>query len=149
MKSRAKPINSFKCVFPAKSVNESFALTVVSSFVSQLDPRLGELSDLKTAVSEAVTNCIVHAYRDRTGELPVMLSAEYYSGGRVVVVIKDKGCGIEDVEKAMEPLFTTDAESERSGMGFTVMESFCDRVKVTSKPGKGTSVRLEKRISLT
>ena len=149
MKSRAKPINSFKCVFPAKSVNESFARTVVSSFVSQLDPRLGELSDLKTAVSEAVTNCIVHAYRDRTGELPVMLSAEYYSGGRVVVVIKDKGCGIEDVEKAMEPLFTTDAESERSGMGFTVMESFCDRVKVTSKPGKGTSVRREKRISLT
>ena len=149
MKSRAKPINSFKCVFPAKSVNESFARTVVSSFVSQLDPRLGELSDIKTAVSEAVTNCIVHAYRDRTGELPVMLSAEYYSGGRVVVVIKDKGCGIEDVEKAMEPLFTTDAESERSGMGFTVMESFCDRVKVTSKPGKGTSVRLEKRISLT
>ena len=149
MKSRAKPINSFKCVFPAKSVNESLARTVVSSFVSQLDPRLGELSDLKTAVSEAVTTCIVLAYRDRTGELPVMLSAEYYSGGRVVVVIKDKGCGIEDVEKAMEPLFTTDAESERSGMGFTVMESFCDRVKVTSKPGKGTSVRLEKRISLT
>ena len=73
MKSRAKPINSFKCVFPAKSVNESFARTVVSSFVSQLDPRLGELSDLKTAVSEAVTNCIVHAYRDRTGVLPVML----------------------------------------------------------------------------
>ena len=146
MKSRAKPINSFKCVFPAKSVNESFARTVVSSFVSQLDPRLGELSDLKTAVSEAVTNCIVHAYRDRTGELPVMLSAEYYSGGRVVVVIKDKGCGIEDVEKAMEPLFTTAPEEERAGLGFAVMESLMDKVKVSSKLGKGTTVTLEKKI---
>ena len=125
MGERVKPVNKFQCVFPAKSVNESFARTVVSSFVSQLDPRMEALAALITAVSE------------------------YYSGGRVVITIKDRGCGIEDVEQAMQPLFTTDAESERSGMGFTVMESFCDRVRVRSKPGKGTTVRLEKRILLT
>ena len=149
MGERVKPVNKFQCVFPAKSVNESFARTVVSSFVSQLDPGMDELADLKTAVSEAVTNCIVHAYRARTSDALITLSGEYYSGGRVVITIKDRGCGIEDVEQAMQPLFTTDAESERSGMGFTVMESFCDRVRVRSKPGKGTTVRLEKRILLT
>ena len=143
MGERVKPVNKFQCVFPAKSVNESFARTVVSSFVSQLDPRMDELADLKTAVSEAVTNCA------RTSDALITLSGEYYSGGRVVITIKDRGCGIEDVEQAMQPLFTTDAESERSGMGFTVMESFCDRVRVRSKPGKGTTVRLEKRILLT
>ena len=142
MGERVKPVNKFQCVFPAKSVNESFARTVVSSFVSQLDPRMDELADLKTAVSEAVTNCIVHAYRARTSDALITLSGEYYSGGRVVITI-------EEVEQAMQPLFTTDAESERSGMGFTVMESFCDRVRVRSKPGKGTTVRLEKRILLT
>ena len=94
MGERVKPVNRFQCVFPAKSVNESFARTVVSSFVSQLDPRMDELSDLKTAVSEAVTNCIVHAYRARTSDALITLSGEYYSGGRVVITVKDRGCGI-------------------------------------------------------
>ena len=143
MKSRAKPINSFKCVFPAKSVNESFARTVVSSFVSQLDPRLGELSDLKTAVREAVTNCIVHAYPNVIG--PVTLTAALQEGGVLRIVVADKGCGIDDVPRAMQPMFTTGGP-ERAGLGFAVMESFMDRVKVRSVPGKGTRVTLEKRL---
>ena len=141
--------DTMKLEIPARSENEPFARDVVAAFSLRLNPTLDELSDVKTAVSEAVTNCIVHAYRARTSDALITLSGEYYSGGRVVITIKDRGCGIEDVEQAMQPLFTTDAESERSGMGFTVMESFCDRVRVRSKPGKGTTVRLEKRILLT
>lgn len=144
-----KAENYIKFEFPSRSVNEGFARAAAAAFAAQLDPTMDELGDIKTAVSEAVTNCIVHAYRARTSDALITLSGEYYSGGRVVITIKDRGCGIEDVEQAMQPLFTTDAESERSGMGFTVMESFCDRVRVRSKPGKGTTVRLEKRILLT
>ena len=141
--------NYIKIEFPSRSVNEGFARAAAAAFAAQLDPTLEELGDIRTAVSEAVTNCIVHAYRARTSDALITLSGEYYSGGRVVITVKDRGCGIEDIDRAMQPLFTTDAESERSGMGFTVMESFCDRVRVRSRPGKGTTVRLEKRILLT
>lgn len=144
-----KPKNTMKVSFPSRGANEGLARMLVAAFITEADPTVEELCDIKTAVSEAVTNCIVHAYRARTSDALITLSGEYYSGGRVVITIKDRGCGIEDVEQAMQPLFTTDAESERSGMGFTVMESFCDRVRVRSKPGKGTTVRLEKRILLT
>lgn len=132
-----------KLVFPARSVNEGFARAAVSAFVSSLDPTVEELVDLRTAVSEAVTNCIVHAYRDRDGDVCVTCRA--YPERRVTVTVKDRGCGIEDVHKAMEPLFTSMPGGERSGLGFTVMENFCDRVKVRSVPGKGTCVTLEKR----
>lgn len=144
-----KASNSMRLCFDSRSANESFARTAVAAFLCGLDPTVEELTDVKTAVSEAVTNCIVHAYRARTSDALITLSGEYYSGGRVVITVKDRGCGIEDIDRAMQPLFTTDAESERSGMGFTVMESFCDRVRVRSRPGKGTTVRLEKRILLT
>ena len=144
MGERVKPVNRFQCVFPAKSVNESFARTVVSSFVSQLDPRMDELSDLKTAVSEAVTNAIVHAYPDTLGKIVVRV--RLLDGGVLEIAVYDWGRGIADVEKAREPLFTTGGE-ERSGMGFTIMESFMDTLKVRSRPGKGTVVTMRKRIA--
>lgn len=140
-----KPVNQMKLTFPAKSVNEGFARAAVSAFVAVLDPTVEELVDLRTAVSEAVTNCIVHAYRDTAGD--IRLSCKLFEGGRVTVTVKDAGCGIDDVSKAREPLFTSQPGSERSGLGFTVMESFCDRVRVRSTPGKGTTVTLEKRMS--
>ncbi|MBO4452348.1 MAG: anti-sigma F factor [Clostridia bacterium] len=137
-----------KLEFPAKSVNESFARSAVANFAAQCDPTVGIIADVKTAVSEAVTNAIVHAYagypdRDRR---PVYIYCRITGSGKLVIKIRDKGKGIEDVKTAMEPLFTTDTDGERSGMGFTVMQSFCDRVKVTSRVGKGTSVTLEKRL---
>lgn len=144
-----KAENSTRIQFDSLSSNEAYARGVTAAFLARYDPTVPQLADLKTAVSEAVTNCIVHAYRARTSDALITLSGEYYSGGRVVITVKDRGCGIEDIDRAMQPLFTTDAESERSGMGFTVMESFCDRVRVRSRPGKGTTVRLEKRILLT
>lgn len=144
-----KAENSAKIQFDSLSANEAFARGAAAAFLARYDPTVPQLADIKTAVSEAVTNCIVHAYRARTSDALITLSGEYYSGGRVVITVKDRGCGIEDIDRAMQPLFTTDAESERSGMGFTVMESFCDRVRVRSRPGKGTTVRLEKRILLT
>ena len=147
---KKRPQNSFKCVFPARSVNESFARMAASAFVAQLDPRVNELADLKTAVSEAVTNVIVHAYSGT--EIPpqerlVYMSGEIRAGRTAVITIKDRGKGIENIEKAREPLFTTSQAEERSGMGFTVMETFTDRIKVLSKPGKGTTVRLYKTFS--
>ena len=144
MANKAKPTNEMKLVFPALSVNESFARTAVSSFIGLMDPRMDELIDIKTAVSEAVTNCIVHAYRDCAGDIEI--SAKIYSDRTVYIKIKDRGCGIEDIGQAMEPLFTTHPEEERSGLGFSVMESFCDDVKVTSKPGSGTTVTLRKKL---
>ena len=140
-----KPTNEMKLLFPAKSVNEGFARTAVSGFAALCDPTVEELVDLRTAVSEAVTNCIVHAYRDRTGL--IRLSCRLYADGRIVVAVKDTGCGIADVEKARQPLFTTQPNAERSGLGFTVMESFCDKVTVRSRPNKGTLVTLTKRLS--
>ncbi|HIT18954.1 MAG TPA: anti-sigma F factor [Candidatus Fimivivens faecavium] len=139
------PINSMKLDFESRSVNEGFARSAVSAFIAQLDPTVDQLADIKTSVSEAVTNCIVHGYRDRIGR--VYISAALYEDGRIVIKIKDKGCGIENVEQAMEPLFTTGNSDERSGLGFSVMQSLMDKVKVRSKPGGPTVVTLERRIS--
>ena len=140
-----KSINSFNLKFPSRSANESFARVAVSSFVSQLDPTLEELSDIKTAVSEAVTNSIVHAYKNEIGY--VYISAEIYENRSVKIRIRDTGCGIEDVTAALQPLFTT-VGGERSGLGFSLMQSFMDYLKVTSKPGKGTVVVMKKTLSL-
>lgn len=140
-----KSINSFNLKFPSRSANESFARVAVASFVSQLDPTLEELSDIKTAVSEAVTNSIVHAYKNEIGY--VYISAEIYENRSVKIRIRDTGCGIEDVSAALQPLFTT-VGGERSGLGFSVMQSFMDYLKVTSKPGKGTIVVMKKTLSL-
>lgn len=137
-------INEMKLRLPSFSVNESMARAAVAAFCSQLDPSATDLADIKCAVSEAVTNCIVHGYRDTIGI--IYITVRLCENDLVRIEIKDKGCGIEDVCQAMQPLFTTDAESERSGMGFTVMESFCDKVKVYSKKGKGTTVTLYKRL---
>jgi len=136
--------NEFKMTLDAKSVNESFCRMVVSAFAAQLDPTIEELNDLKTAVSEAVTNAVVHGYQHQCGKL--VLEGQILDKGIVRIKIRDKGVGIDDVAKAMQPLFTTGGE-ERSGLGFTVMQSFCDRVKVTSSKGKGTTVLLTKRIA--
>ena len=140
-----KPINEMKVTFPSRSANEGFARAVVASFLSQLDPAVDELSDLRTAVSEAVTNCIVHAYPDSIGDITVQM--RLFENGRTVVKVRDRGCGIEDVEQAMEPLFTTGGD-DRSGLGFSVMDSFTDRLKVRSRKGKGTVVTMEKYIVL-
>lgn len=144
-KKTAKATETFKISFAAKSVNESFARSVVAAFAARLDPTVSELADLKTAVSEAVTNCIVHAYKDCRGKAEIRLKGSIYADGRVVIEVKDKGCGIADIKTAMQPLFTTDPAGERSGMGFTVMSAFCDGVKVRSRPEKGTAVILTKR----
>ena len=137
-------INEMKLVLPSYSVNEGMARASVAAFCSQLDPTGSELADIKCAVSEAVTNCIVHAYREQIGTIYITVSL--FEDNTVRIRIKDKGCGIPDVKCAREPLFTTDREGERSGMGFTVMESFTDRLQVTSRVGKGTSVVMYKRL---
>lgn len=138
-----KCINEVKLTFPAKSTNEAFARGAVAAFLMQLDPTIGELSDIKTSVSEAVTNCIVHGYKQQGGT--IYITVRIYENNIVSIKIRDKGCGIEDIEKAMEPLFTT-AGDERAGLGFAVMQSFMDSIKVSSKVGKGTTVTLKKRI---
>ena len=136
-------INEMKLSFQAKSINESFARSVVAAFVMSLDPTVAELNDIKTAVSEAVTNAIVHAYGDSGGM--VYIQGQITLGGRVIIKVRDKGCGIKDVKQAMEPLFTT-GDEDRAGLGFAVMQSFTDKVSVRSKEGKGTTVTLEKAI---
>ena len=138
-----KALNTVKITFPSRSVNAGFARSALSAFAAQADPTLDELADVKTAVSEAVTNCIVHAYANTIG--PITLTAALYEDGTLRVAVADKGCGIPDVSKAMEPLFTTGG-AERAGLGFAVMESFMDSVKVRSAPGKGTRVTLSKRL---
>lgn len=138
-----KAINEMKITLQSRSVNEGFARVAVASFLSQLDPTIDEMNDIKTAVSEAVTNCIVHAYKDAIGK--IYISVSIYEDKTVSIRIRDNGCGIDDVEKAREPLFTT-AGGERAGLGFAVMESFMDRVRVSSKKDKYTSVTLRKRI---
>ena len=137
-------INKFNMNLLSRSANESFARTAIAAFAAQLDPTLEEISDIKTAVSEAVTNCIVHAYKDTLGK--IYISCEIYEGGILVIRIKDNGCGIDNVERAMEPLFTT-VGGERAGLGFAVMQSFMDGIKVRSAVGKGTTVVLKKKIS--
>ena len=139
-----KAVNEIKLLFQGRSANESFARVSVAAFLMPLDPPVEELTDLKTAVSEAVTNCIVHAYPDVIG--PVSITARLYPDRRVVVVIRDKGVGIPDIQAAMTPLFTTAPEQERAGLGFAVMQSFMDKVKVRSVKGKGTTVTMEKRL---
>ena len=135
-------INKMQMKLPALSANEGMARAAVAAFCAQLDPAAVEIADIKCAVSEAVTNCIVHAYKNQEGTIYINVSL---LEGRVAKIeIKDRGCGIEDVAEARQPLFTTDAASERSGMGFTVMESFTDRLRVTSRQGKGTSVVMYK-----
>lgn len=138
-----KTVNELKMVFDSKSVNESFSRVTVCAFVACLDPTVEEITDIKTAVSEAVTNCIVHGYKESLGKIYITVSI--CENGLVKIKIRDKGCGIEDIRQAMTPLFTT-AGGERAGLGFAVMESFTDKVSVRSKPGKGTTVTLYKRI---
>ncbi|MBQ9518201.1 MAG: anti-sigma F factor [Eubacterium sp.] len=136
-------INEFKLTVSSKSVNEGFCRTVVSAFASQLDPTIEELSDLKTAVSEAVTNSIVHGYMEREGK--IYITAQITENSTIKIKIRDMGVGIENVPSAMQPLYTT-LGGDRAGLGFTVMQSFCDRVGVTSHVGRGTTVTLTKRI---
>ena len=140
-----KPKNTMKVSFPSRGANEGLARMLVAAFITEADPTVEELCDIKTAVSEAVTNCIVHAYPDRIGTVTMTIAV--YPGREVHITVTDKGIGIPNVEQAMQPLFTTGNPEERSGLGFAVMQSFMDRVKVTSKPGKGTKVLLVKRLS--
>lgn len=137
-----KTVNEISVNFPSKSCNEALARSIVASFVMNLDPTVNELSDIKTAVSEAVTNCIVHGYKRADGT--IYIKGRITDKNKVIIKIRDRGCGIEDVEKAMEPLFTTAPEEERAGLGFAVMQSFCDKVRVKSEPEEGTTVTLEK-----
>jgi stage II sporulation protein AB (anti-sigma F factor) len=136
-------INGFKLSFPAVSANEGFARSVCAAFISLADPTVEEINDIKTAVSEAVTNCIVHAYPDTAGT--VYISGSIYSDGQARITVRDRGKGIEDIKKAREPLFTT-GDGDRAGLGFSVMETFSDKVLVRSVFGKGTSVTLVKYI---
>ena len=140
-------LNRIQIKIPALSVNESMARAAVAAFVSQLDPGVTEIADIKCAVSEAVTNAIVHGYRDTPETGSITITVSILSGRAVKIEIKDKGCGIPDVGQARQPLYTTDAAGERSGMGFTVMESFTDALKVTSKVGQGTTVTMWKKLS--
>ncbi len=140
-------LNKIQIKLPALSVNEGMARAAVAAFVSQLDPGVTEIADIKCAVSEAVTNAIVHGYRDTPATGSISITVSILSGRAVKIEIKDKGCGIPDVGQARQPLYTTDAAGERSGMGFTVMESFTDALKVTSKVGKGTTVTMWKKLS--
>ena len=140
-----KPKNTMKVSFPSRGANEGLARMLVAAFITEADPTVEELCDIKTAVSEAVTNCIVHAYPDRIGE--IYIAASLSESNLVTIKVRDHGCGIADVQKAMEPLFTTDPDNERSGMGFAIMESFMDNLSVKSQPGRGTKVVMTKRLS--
>lgn len=137
--------NSFKMELLSKSNNESFVRVAVAAFAAQSDPTIEEINDIKTAVSEAVTNCIVHGYKNTLGK--IYITVELLEQRELRIKIRDKGCGIPNVQQAMEPLFTTGGE-ERSGLGFSVMQSFMDKVSVRSKPGKGTAVTLQKRLAV-
>ncbi len=142
---RKELLNETKIQFLSLSVNEGFARSAAAAFASQADPTVQEISEIKTAVSEAVTNAIVHGYRNTVGA--VELTLRRYSGEILYISVKDKGSGIADIDQAMTPLFTTAAEEERSGLGFSVMESFMDRLRVKSSVGKGTTVTMEKKLS--
>ena len=134
-------LNEVTLRFPSRSANEGFARSAAAAFLAQLDPTVEQVYDIKTAVSEAVTNAIVHGYRDKLGT--ITMTVRIYAPATAEIIISDKGCGIEDVQKAREPLFTTGG-ADRSGMGFTIMESFMDGLTIRSKPGKGTTVTLRK-----
>ena len=137
-------VNKFSMNLLSRSANEGFARSTVAAFASQLDPTIEEINDIKTAVSEAITNSIVHAYRDSIGK--IYITGEISSDNIIRIKIRDNGCGIENVQKAMEPLFTT-VGGERAGLGFAVMQSFMDSIRVRSVVGKGTTVVLTKKIS--
>lgn len=139
-----KIINEAKLTFMSRSANESFARVAASGFFMQLDPTVEELTDIKTAVSEAVTNAIVHGYREKNGKVQITL--HILEGNTVYVKVRDTGCGIPDIRQAMEPLYTTAPEEERAGLGFAVMQTFMDRVKVHSTVGKGTAVTMTKTL---
>lgn len=141
-----KSVNEMKIAFKALSENEGFARTAVCAFAALLDPNIEEISDIRTAVSEAVTNSIVHGYRDSEGT--VEITAKILTGNELYIKIKDRGCGIPDIKQAMEPLFTTAACEERAGLGFAVMESFMDSLKVTSAVGRGTVIIMRKKIGI-
>lgn len=138
-------INQMSVKFPSRSSNEAFARQTIAAFAAQLDPTIDEINDIKTAVSEAVTNCIVHAYRNEMGY--ITLGAKLYDNGEIQITVRDKGCGIEDVQQARQPMFTT-GDAGRSGMGFTIMESFMDKLKIRSREGIGTQVTMTKQIAL-
>jgi stage II sporulation protein AB (anti-sigma F factor) len=137
-------LNEMKLNFVSRSSNEGFARVAVSAFLTQLDPTVDEIADIKTAVSEAVTNCIVHGYQDKIGIVSIV--AKILKNNEVYIKISDRGCGIDDIPQAREPLFTTCTTGERAGLGFVVMESFMDNIRVYSKVGKGTSVVLRKKL---
>ena len=137
--------NYMKLYLPSLSVNEGLARQAVSSFVAQLNPTIEEISDIKCAVSEAVTNAIVHGYKYESGV--IYIGVKYYSDRTVVIEIKDNGCGIEDVRQAMTPLYTTDTTGERSGMGFAVMQTFMDKLDVRSISGQGVRILMTKKLS--
>ena len=139
-----KTINEMKLSFESKSINEGFSRVAVASFASALDPTLEELNDIKTAVSEAATNAIVHGYRATMGK--IYITASITDKNIIRIKVRDRGVGIEDIEQARQPLFTT-LGGERAGLGFAVMESFTDKVRVRSAPGRGTTVTLEKKIN--
>lgn len=145
MKNNKTQINTMKLTLPAISVNEGVARAMVGAFCSQLDPTIEEIADIKCSVSEAVTNCIVHAYENRGGI--IYITVNLYSDRSLRIDIRDRGCGIEDVERARAPLYTTDTTGERSGMGFCVMESFMGGVRVYSKRGVGTKVSMTKKLA--
>ena len=136
--------NQMKMYLPSLSINESVARSAVAVFIAQLNPTIEEISDIKCAVSEAVTNAIVHGYKYEPGE--IYIGVKYNSQRKVEIEIKDKGCGIEDVTLAMTPLFTTDTSGERSGMGFAVMQTFMDNLEVYSKKDKGVRILMEKKL---
>ena len=144
-----KIINEMKLRLPARSVNEAVARSCVSAFIAELSPTVEELGDLRCAVSEAVTNCIVHGYKDLPeGQVGnIYISVRLYDSREVSVEISDNGCGIEDVARAREPMFTTGEYGDRCGMGFLVMESFTDFLSVKSRPGKGTRVLMRKKLN--
>ena len=145
MKIKRDITNRAKLFFPSLSQNESLARSFVTAFMVQLNPTVADIADMKCAVSEAVTNCIVHGYKDRRGEIRLTCTVD--SEMNLTVEISDRGCGIDDIEEARKPFFTTDTSGDRSGMGFMIMESFTDKMTVRTKPGKGTKVTLRRKIS--
>lgn len=140
-----KQTNEIRCTFLSKSENESLARSIISGFLLPLDPTVDELADIRCAISEAVTNCIVHGYRGTVGM--IVLGAKSYEDRTVRITVTDRGCGIEDIAKARTPLFTTCPDEDRCGMGFSIMESFSDKLSVTSAPGKGTRITLTRKLA--
>ena len=136
-------LNEFRMTVDSRSVNESFGRATVAAFAAQLDPTLEEINDIKTAVSEAITNCIVHGYKNELGK--IYITVKICDNSKIIITIRDKGCGISDIKKAREPLFTT-LGGDRAGLGFSVMESFTDKLLVRSKVGVGTTITLCKKI---